>query len=277
METLSPDYWTGWPYNIINGDYYLSKEVPKSYLLINFIYKSPEYFLFTYLLFGIFIFTSKNFFKERFKFFSYKLFFIISILIFPNLILIFIPYPVYDGMRLFLWSLPYFCIIPAFTIYYLIENFKFIKLKLTLSFLIIFIIYFMFNFLSITPYHYTYLNIFNGKIENRYQKFENDYWGSTIKELVKKTKFNKNETIAIATCGVAKTISKNYFKKKGYHNIKFVPHKNADYIIMTNRAILKDEKIKDDYILTNCFDRFKGDDVFKVERNGLLLSVIRKI
>ena len=51
----------------------------------------------------------------------------------------------------------------------------------------------MFNFLSITPYHYTYLNIFNGKIENRYQKFENDYWGSTIKELVKNTKFNKNE------------------------------------------------------------------------------------
>ena len=277
METLSPDYWTGWPYNIINGDYYLSKEVPKSYLLINFIYKSPEYILFTYLSFIILILTSKKFFKKRFKFFSYKLFFIISILVFPNLVLIFIPYPVYDGMRLFLWSLPYFCIIPALTIYYLIENFNFIKSKLTLSFLIIFIIYFMFNFLSITPYHYTYLNIFNGKIENRYQKFENDYWGSTIKELVKNTKFNKNETIAIATCGVSKALSKKYFKKKGYYNLKFVSHKNADYIIMTNRAILKDEKIKDDYKLTNCFDRFKGDDVFKVERNGLLLSVIRKI
>jgi len=277
METLSPDYWTGWPYNIINGDYYLSKEVPKFYLLINFIYKSPEYVLFTYLSFIILIFTSKKFFKKRFKFFSYKLFFIISILIFPNLVLIFIPYPVYDGMRLFLWSLPYFCIIPALTIYYLIENFNFIKPKLTLSFLITFIIYFMFNFLSITPYHYTYLNIFNGKIENRYQKFENDYWGSTIKELVKNTKFNKNETITIATCGVSKAISKKYFKKKGYYNLKFVSHKNADYIIMTNRAILKDEKIKDDYKLTNCFDRFKGDDVFKVERNGLLLSVIRKI
>ena len=233
--------------------------------------------MFTYLFFIILIFTSKKFFKKRFKFFSYKLFFIISILVFPNLVLIFIPYPIYDGMRLFLWSLPYFCIIPALTIYYLIENFNFIKSKLTLSFLIIFIIYFIFNFLSITPYHYTYLNIFNGKIENRYQKFENDYWGSTIKELVKKTKFNKNETIAIATCGVSNRISKNYFKKKGYYNLKFVSHKNADYIIMTNRAILKDEKIKDDYKLTNCFDRFKGDDVFKVERNGLLLSVIRKI
>ena len=180
-------------------------------------------------------------------------------------------------MRLFLWSLPYFCIIPALTIYYLIENFEFIKPKLTLSFLIIFIIYFMFNFLSITPYHYTYLNIFNGKIENRYQKFENDYWGSTIKELVKNAKFNKNETIAIATCGINHEISKNYFKKKGYYNLKFVSHENADYVIMTNRVMLKDEKIKDDYKLTNCFDRFKGDDVFKVERNGLLLSVIRKI
>ena len=112
-------------------------------------------------------------------------------------------------MRLFLWSLPYFCIIPAFTIYYLTENFKFIKSKLTLSFLIIFIIYFIFNFLSITPYHYTYLNIFNGKIENRYQKFENDYWGSTIKELV------KNTNVLLLMTHVLKMKS-NILKKKGF-------------------------------------------------------------
>ena len=34
------------------------------------------------------------------------------------------PYPLYDGIRLFLWTLPYFCIIPGIVIYYLIENFK---------------------------------------------------------------------------------------------------------------------------------------------------------
>jgi len=28
--------------------------------------------------------------------------------------------------------------------------------------------------------------------------------------------------------------------------------------------------------IINCFDKFKGKDIFKVKRNGLLLSVIRK-
>ena len=39
---------------------------------------------------------------------------------------------------------------------------------------------------------------------------------------------------------------------------------------MTNRVINYNG-------LVNCFDRFKGNDVATVERNGLLLSVIRKI
>ena len=45
---------------------------------------------------------------------------------------------------------------------------------------------------------------------------------------------------------------------------------------MTNRIIEsndKDEKLK----LSTCFDKFVGDDLFSVKRNGLLLSVIRKI
>ena len=29
--------------------------------------------------------------------------------------------------------------------------------------------------------------------------------------------------------------------------------------------------------LTNCFNKFKGEDVFKVSRNGVDLSIIRKI
>ena len=46
---------------------------------------------------------------------------------------------------------------------------------------------------------------------------------------------------------------------------------------MTNRATLDDENIYKSENLTNCFDKFKGEDVFKVTRNGVLLSVIRKI
>ena len=39
---------------------------------------------------------------------------------------------------------------------------------------------------------------------------------------------------------------------------------------MTNRTIEWNQK------LTNCFEKYSGENVYKVERNGLILSVIRK-
>ena len=139
-------------------------------------------------------------------------------LIFPILVSLLIPFPLYDGLRLFLWALPYFCIIPGLTIYYLIENLNFIKTKLALISLSLLIIYFLFNFFLYTPYQYTYLNIFNGKTENRYKKFENDYWGVSIYELLKHSNFDKSKTIKIATCGINSAQAKKYLKKRGYTN-----------------------------------------------------------
>ena len=66
---------------------------------------------------------------------------------------------------------------------------------------------------------------------------------------------------------------KTILKKKGYFNLKFIEDSKADYIIMTNRTILDNTTKK----ITNCFEKFKGTDVIAVERNGLVLSVIRKI
>ena len=82
--------------------------------------------------------------------------------------------------------------------------------------------------------------------------------------------FNFNKTINISTCGISPQILKYYFKKKGFYNYKFVHPKNALYVVMTNRVTDGDNPI-------NCFDKFKGLDISKVERNNLTLSVIRKI
>ena len=174
-------------------------------------------------------------------------------------------------MRLFLWTVPYYCLIPGLTIYYLIENFHFIKPKLASLFLSLFIIYFLFNFFTLTPYQYTYLNVLNGNVENRYKKFENDYWGSSIKELIKNADFKNDRVIKIAVCGVPKNISKKYLKRKEYLNFEFVSVNQADYIIMTNRVMFD---LKNPI---NCFDKFRGKNVSAVIRNGLMLSVIRKI
>jgi hypothetical protein len=267
----------GYPYILVNGDYFIYKEIPKSYLFINFIYKSPEYFLLTYIIFLTIFLKSRNFFKKKFFLFNYKLTLITSMIIFPFVLLYFTPFSIYDGLRHVLWAIPYICIIPGLTIYYLVENINSIKVKLTLSLLSLFIIYFLFNFFLITPYQYTYLNILNGKIENRYKKFENDYWGSSIKELVNKVDLNKKSPISFATCGINQGVAKYYLKKRGYSNFRFGNSKDSSYIIMTNRATFDDKNIYESENLTNCFDKFKGEDLFKVTKNGLLLSVIRKI
>jgi len=277
LGTLSENYWTGWPFNLINGNYYFADESPKTYLLIHFIYKSPEYILVLYLVFFISIIRYRTFFINKFRNFNYKLLFIISLLIFPNLILFLLPYPVYDGMRLFIWTLPYFCIIPGLSVYLLIKNLKSLFTKLIFFLVTIITIYFIYDFLRITPYQYTYLNSLNGKKEDRYKKFENDYWGASIMELIKNSKFDNDSTILMASCGINTGSAKIYFKNKGYTNLRFVNPKIADYIIMTNRTTFKASNLKNVNNITNCFDKYSGKDVVIVERNNQILSVIRKI
>jgi hypothetical protein len=274
------EFFRGWPFNLLNGEYYLSWQVPKLHFLISLIYKSPEYFLACYIIFFIIFIKSNIFFRKKFQFFIYKLIILISIMVIPIVIGFFIPLVIYDGMRHFLWSVPYFCIIPGLTIYYLTENFNLIKSKLTLISLSLFIIYFLFNFFLTTPYQYTYLNLLNGKVENGYKKFENDYWGVSAYELVKYSNFDKERPIKLAICGVHPRIF-DYFEKKGNTNIKRSDPRQADYIIMTNRTShvsgkLTIESTNKTVKIMNCFDRFQGKDVFKLERGGLLLSVIRK-
>ena len=46
---------------------------------------------------------------------------------------------------------------------------------------------------------------------------------------------------------------------------------------MTNRVTFDDKNIYKSENLTNCFDKFKGNDAFKVSRKGMILSVVRKL
>ena len=46
---------------------------------------------------------------------------------------------------------------------------------------------------------------------------------------------------------------------------------------MTNRVTPIIDDIYNSKNLANCFDKFKGEDLYKVTRNGVILSVIRKI
>ena len=54
--------------------------------------------------------------------------------------------------------------------------------------------------------------------------------------------------------------------------IQNIVNKNkANYVIMTNRASFNPN------IKKTCFDKFQSNDIFFVQRNGLILSTFRKI
>ena len=129
---------------------------------------------------------------------------------------------------------------------------------------------------------FTYLNKFIGNLSNAHKKFENDYWNISIKELINKIPretnlISNNEKIKISYCGVFHQLAKQELNK--LKNIKYevmdLYAKNFDYIIMTNRAVGD----KDANTLANvkgCFEKVKGEDLVTVERNGLMLSTLRK-
>ena len=277
----------GIPLGLLSGNFYNTSETPKSYLIINLLYKLPEFILFSYLVFIYLILRNKSFFNSKFKFFNEKLILIIFIIVFPNILLFISPYKIYDGLRFFLYLIPFICIIPGLTIYYLIINYKNHISKILLTTIFSLFAYNLLIFFSLTPYQYTYLNFLNGDFSKAHKKFENDYWTVSLKELVNQIPNNKEllnkKELKLTFCGVADDNVKFYLKK--IKNFKFIQvnwlTEDYDYIIMTNRTfgpIRSKGSMGTDNLLNvkTCFDRFKGSDVLTVSRNGLILSTLRK-
>ena len=261
----------GWPFNLVNGNYYFSDNLPYDYLLMNYVYKLPEYLIFLYLLSIPILFLNIEILKKKIiKNFKTLIFSIIFLLIYPSIITVIIPYSIYDGLRLFLWSTPYLVVVPAITAYVIFLNKSYFYNVIKALILILFVFH-VFNFLTITPYHYTYLNLLSGKKENRYKKFENDYWSTSLKELILSSDLGDGK-INFYSCGVSPELAKIYMKKK-YKRSEYTTKRNASYIIMTNRSIFS----KKDNKITNCYDEYTSENIHQVYRNGIILSAIKKI
>jgi hypothetical protein len=158
-------------------------------------------------------------------------------------------------------------IIPGITIYFLFKNLKFYFYKIfATTFLILCFIYLIKFFLH-TPYQYTYYNIFAGKNIN--DKFEIDYQGISLKEIIKTNQnLFQNKDIKIATCGLNPDIVIKYIKIYTLQNVKLVEPSQADYIIIVNRAL---------NLEFTCLQLYKGENISEIKRDNKLLSLIRKI
>ena len=234
-----------------------------------------------FLVFFIYIKNLTQFYSKMIKNFNIKLIFIFLNIFLPSVLLFFNPFAVYDGLRLFLFILPYYCIIPALAFFYLLKKSK-QKLSKILLILVSFLsIYYLQNFIKITPYHYTYLNLFAGDYSKANLKFENDYWGTSLKELIikayKSNNFPSDRFIKIAVCGSNPENLKMLSKK--YSNLKFLivrPDENPEFVILSNR-VLTDYNFKLKNKIITCFDKYTGKTIIKVERKGLALSAIKEL
>ncbi len=267
IKTFSLD--VGWGFNLLNGNYFNSREIPYNYLFVNYFYKLPEFLVILYAFSIPILFFNRKLIKSKIKNFKTVILITFFLIIYPSLVLFLIPYPIYDGVRLFLWSAPYLVIIPSITTYiiFINKNTFYQLIKIAFSFLFAFHI---FNFLTITPYHYTFLNYFSGKKELRYKKFENDYWSTSLKELILSSKLGDGR-VTYYSCGVNPEIAKIYMKRK-YKRSEFTSKSNAKYVIMTNRTLLSEKDNK----ITNCYDEYGTENVHQIKRNGIILSAIKK-
>tara|TARA_Y100000590_G_scaffold318828_1_gene360779 strand:+ start:1276 stop:2841 length:1566 start_codon:yes stop_codon:yes gene_type:complete len=264
----------GWPIGLINGEYFFSHDPPISYLLLNLFFKTPEYILFLYLLSILFIFYYNKFFEKNFKDFNYKILFILTILVFPNFLMVLKIFPIYDGLRLFLYVLPFFLLIPSLSLFVLIVKYKEFMIKVFTYISLFLFIFFIIKFIIITPYHYLYLNSLSGNFENKEKNFENDYWGISMKELIKKSKFLNEDYNKLAICGANPKVVKFYLKKYNFSKVKIVREdEKYDFIIMTNRTIYNpSEEVSK---TQTCFQKYKGKNVSSVKRGYLTISQIK--
>ena len=275
-EISSLDVLQGVQVSYFAGSFYNTANTPWHYLVTNLFFKVPIFYLLLFLFSFLYFFQIKKIFRKK-DLFVYFYFFSISLLVVPICISILAGTKIHDGLRYFLFLIPIFNIFPAIFVYYLLFDKKVIFKKLIVATLSPFLIYFIVSFITITPYQYTYLNLLNKILLNK-NSFENDYWGSSVKEIVKK--FVELENIAastkIASCGLNDDVLEYYLNKSGIKNyIKTDMNSNFDYAVLINRAIYhqQNQGVKNQ----TCFQKFENkENLYVLSKNSLVLSKIVK-
>jgi len=292
---------------LINGEYYEVFNTPRIYFLNIIIYRLPFYL--TLLIIGSYflVFTKKLLIKNQIKGF-YQKFLIINIFgFFPILLALILGVNIYDNLRLFLFVIPFFSLIAAFSIDQFLNTFKISwNSKICLTIIIFLFSFSFYRFILLTPYQYDYVNYSTLKYENINKKWEHDYWGSSYKELVLKIKKKyTNEQIKnfkITNCSGDRTLLYYLSKELGINKLyRGTEELQATHVILINRTtldvfnpkiypkinhlvdrkgvmLLKDiEKVtRFPGIRTTCFKQYKGTNEVVVSRNGVTLSIFRK-
>ena len=167
----------------------------------------------------------------------------------------------YDGLRHFLFLVPFVSALGVITI---VEFFKNTKRKLIRTGIVLLILINVAviskQIVSLHPYQYIFFNSLVGGLQGAHKKYDTEYWGASYSEAINWFKENiatdKNKLYGIHIFGIKR------YKVYNASNIKNVPPEIADYIFRFTRRMQEEPK--------------KEDIVHIVERNGVPLVFITK-
>ncbi len=180
--------------SVLNGKQIFAYEAPRTYLVEWFFYKLPFFFLVLFFV-SLIMFATKKELRIN-NLYSFSLF----NLIFVNLAFIFYSPVAYDGIRHYLFLIPFFVIFSAEPINYVLEKNKNIGALM----IFIFGFYMVYSQFGLGSFKYVYLNEFvdETKISIDCEEYlaqsgcgdwHTDYWGFGGKELYKISKKYNSE------------------------------------------------------------------------------------
>ena len=262
-------------HGIINGNFYEVQNTPRSYLFQVFLTRMPIFIIVLFFLSYFIFFTKINYYKINIDKNIISKFALLNIIFYWPIFILFVSkINLYDNLRLVLFLIPILSTIASFGLWYLVKSYALSNFyyKFILIFILFLNILFFIRFIPLTPYNYIYVNyISSPKFSNSQDKFEHDYWLTSIGELAYKIKdkFGKESTkLKIALCG-GRALTHGYYFSSVLGNFNIFSFKDADYVIVSNRLLRSDKK--------TCNQEFQGEDIVKVKKLGLTLSSFRKI
>ena len=292
---------------LINGEFYEVLNTPRTYFLDILFYRIPFYFSFLIFASYILMVFKKLNYKSEIKNFN-EIFYLVNLTaFFPILVSVILSVSIHDNIRLFLFIIPFFSIIAALSLNYFFETFKnYFVTKVSLVLILVLFSISFYRFLMLTPYQYTYVNFSYPFFSKTVDKFEQDYWGASYKELVKnlKEKYSIEEIrkFKFADCYGGQETLLYYLKKNfGIKRLYGIDERplQATHVALTNRSFanirnnpytksLVDDKgnfllsdletvLRSRNVKTTCFKFYSGTDEVTVSRNGVPLSTIRKL
>jgi hypothetical protein len=229
---------------LINGQYYEVFNTPKTYFFDVLIYRMPFYSTLLFIT-SFFLFFKKNLYiKNEIKNFKTKFILINFITFFSIFLALILSVNIYDNLRLFIFVIPFFCLVTSLVLYELINSCKDSRKNIIgLSFILFLISLSFYRFILLTPYQYDYVNFSSLKLSSAQNKWEHDYWGSSYKELVLKIKnqYTKEEIekLKITNCSGDDTLLYYLYR---YLGKKFIYRGKREYeanhVVIINRATL---------------------------------------